>query len=466
MAISTWAAVVQVVVSALSVAGGAAIAVLWLRAPQRGHLRQKLVLGLGLTDFAQGVTTLVGSALQLANHPYQTNSPSCNASGFVYQACVVASACWTLAIAITTYATLMHPFSRLTALLDTRTAFPITAAVIFVVSITPGIPITKLYDMINAGGLCWLESGTRRANLTLFIPRATTLLLVICLYTRLFIFFRRRDTGLLDTSWDEEDAPELQAGRRRSGANVSARLGSWHPRRSSDTLHPSPSEHTPSTPLAVIPGSLVQVNDSSPMRSVPDHGADLESGDGKPSAALKSPQNNSPLLGDMRDDRHHSFTVSFSGLDGTDLLSSAGSTPDLASGGGSSGPSSGAGGAATRPKRLSSGGFPARLSMSSARSGGPSGERNRGLGRGLSPRQLNKRLSLLMAVFPLAYAALVAVSIARLIQELSTNAKAPTGLLYTARFLIMSQGAIDGLLFVFVQAAFRWWCRRDSEPAC
>ena len=71
-------------------------------------------------------------------------------------------------------------------------------------------------------------------------------------------------------------------------------------------------------------------------------------------------------------------------------------------------------------------------------------------------------LSLLMAVFPLAYCALVAVAVARLIQEISTRERAPTGLLWTSRFLINSMGLIDGVLYVFVQVAFRWWVKRDS----
>ncbi|BGP36518.1 hypothetical protein JCM10450v2_000415 [Rhodotorula kratochvilovae] len=437
MSIPTWAAAVQASLSTLSVLGGLAIAVLWTRSPQRGHLRQLLVLGLGLTD----------------------------------QTCVIASACWSLAIAITTYTTLVHPFSRLTAAFETRGAFPTIAAIVLFVSIVPSIPITAVYKMINAGGLCWLEPGTRRAQLTLFVPRATALLLVICLYTRLFIFFRRRDTGLLDSSLDENSDPEVHAGKRLSVANVSARLASWHSRRSSDTLHHPPPQHTRSAPLAAVPGSPVRFNESFPSRSRAGGDADLEAGVGKPSASTSKPRHPlSPTLSDARNERQHSVTVSFSGLDATDPASSGGSTPDLSGGGGgsSSGPSPGAegSGASTRTKRPSSAGFPARLSVSSSArgGGGPSSQPGRG-GRPLSPRQLSKRLSLLMAVFPLAYAALVAVSIARLIQEMSTNARAPTGLLFTARFLIMSQGAIDGLLFVFVQVAFRWWCRRDTEPA-
>ena len=118
----TWASGTSLALSALSALGGAAIAVGWLLSAQRSHLRQKLILGLGLTgassftpsflserrelvadslflssspppprsparialaDFTQGVTSLIGSALQLSGNPYRTNSPACNGSGFV-----------------------------------------------------------------------------------------------------------------------------------------------------------------------------------------------------------------------------------------------------------------------------------------------------------------------------------------------------------------------------------------------
>mgnify|MGYP006876463674 CR=1 FL=1 len=44
-----WALAVDLVVSALSVLGGLAIVVGYLCAPQKQHLRMKLILGLGVT---------------------------------------------------------------------------------------------------------------------------------------------------------------------------------------------------------------------------------------------------------------------------------------------------------------------------------------------------------------------------------------------------------------------------------
>ncbi|GAA5838458.1 hypothetical protein JCM9279_003249 [Rhodotorula babjevae] len=484
-----WASGTSLALSALSAIGGAAIAVGWLLSAQRSHLRQKLILGLGLTDFTQGVTTLIGSALQLSGNPYRTNSPACNGSGFIYQTCVIANACWTLVIAATTYVTLVHPFSKCTAKLESPYAFPVTAATVLIIALVPSIAITAQFDMVNAGGLCWLKTGTRSAQLTLFVPRALALVVVISLYTRLFVFFRRRDVGLLDSSSDRRDGDDhdddLDAPgglKRLSVASISARLAAWNRRRSSDTVYTPAPQHTRSMALEAIPASPIQFTQSFPSRSrdaPPPPGSDLLA----PDAAPRPFPTSTPPLSSSSADPHElrgerkPSTVSFGGLD---PHSSDESTAAEGGAGSRSGDTPPAPPSSTRSKRLSSGGssgFPAKLSRGGG--GGRGGKGGTGTGTGsqahqlsagsggrrmsLSPRQVNKRLSMLMAVFPLAYCALVAVAVARLISELADR-RPSTALSWASRFLINSIGAIDGILFVFVQAAFKWWCKRDSRP--
>ena len=221
--------------------------------------------------------------------------------------------------------------------------------------------------------------------------------------------------------------------------------------------------------LEAIPASPIQFTQSFPSRSrdapPPPPGSDLLAPD---AAARPFPTTTPPLSSsfadshELRSERKPS-TVSFGGLDPHS------SDESTAAEGAAVPPSS------TRSKRLSSGGssgFPAKLSRGGGGGGGVDSRRGTGTGTGtgtgsqahqhsgtggrrlsLSPRQVNKRLSMLMAVFPLAYCALVAVAVARLIQELSTNQKASTALSWASRFLINSIGAIDGILFVFVQSA-------------
>ncbi|GAA5997399.1 uncharacterized protein JCM10292_000234 [Rhodotorula paludigena] len=464
----TWAEGVGVTVSALSVIGGAGIAVGWWFAPQRSHLRQKLVLGLGVTDFVQAVTTLIGAALDAAGQPYETNSPSCTASGFVYQTCVLTNACWTLVIAIVTYTTLVYPFSRFTALLETRAAFPVIAALVVFVGITPSIPVTILYDMTNATGLCWLKPGTRSADLMLFVPRAATLSVVVILYVRLFWFFRRRDINIDTVTDPDEQETEIAGGKRLSLASLSTRLSPWH-RRSSDTLHHPPPHNPRSSSLAPIPGSPVTF--SQPFDPAASRGSKVDPKQSTIPPPAPDPRNVSrdhsttvfeptkstmpagvAPLHSFPDSRQHSVSVSFTGVEPPRSNSTASSIdPTQSHPSPHPPPTSPASG---RSKRFSSVGWPGRLSFTAT------GERKRK--RPLTPRQISKRLSLLMAVYPVAYSCLVAVSIARLIKQLSTGEAAAPGLAWTSRFLITSQGAIDGLLFVVVQSSFKRWMKREQ----
>ncbi|GAA5834884.1 hypothetical protein JCM11251_002053 [Rhodosporidiobolus azoricus] len=438
-----WVYAVNVTLSTLSVCGGSAIFVGWWLAPenQKRSLRPLLILALGLTDMLQGAVVLAGNARGLAGHGYAPNSSGCLASGFLYQTAVISVATWTLVIALTTYITLVHPFSRATALLEHRFAFPTIVICVLLIGIIPSIPVTVIYDMVDAGGVCWLPFGTIPANLMLFIPRATVLLLTILLYLRLFIFFRTRDTKLLDTTMDheEEDAVDRRLSNRLSLASI--RLSNWNNRRSSDGTRVSPVAGN--GPLSPTPAPLSPIPGSPPTPAIAF------------SAPFSGPTSSSAA--------HHSVSISFppSRESPTHSVESTPLPDDYSS------PTMPATASSKRPSSVA---FPARFSAVGDESppAEPKTSRLSVSGRGgrvrkpLSPRQLNKRLSLLMMVYPAAYVLLVAVACARLIQSFSRGgAAADPDLRYASIFLIYSQGAIDGILFVVVAVVFRRWSRRD-----
>ncbi|BGP04701.1 hypothetical protein JCM10049v2_000503 [Rhodotorula toruloides] len=434
----SWQNIVSVVFSALSAAGALAIISGFVLTPQRQHLRVKLILGLGITDFVQAVTTLSGNALELSGHPYKTNSSSCLGSAFVYQACVLCNACWTLVIALVTYTTLAHPFSRLTTLLEHRLAFSAITAGVLVIGLTPAIATTAVYDMADAAGVCFMKPGTQAGNLVLFVPRAATLAAVICLYVALFIFFRRRNMKLLDMSTnDEEGQHDAPAPKRMSLSSLRGRLPVWNRRQSEmEDGGVRTAEKPAHRPLAPIPGSAVafsQPFDDAAPPSQPFPKLD--------NSSSPPPPHRSDVHLPCREVRQPSSVTQ---VDLDEALHDADLHPpkDVAS------PS------IPRFKRFSSHAFSAQQSAS----GNATPER--AAYRPLSPRQLNKRLSLLMALYPLAYSCLVAVSIARLIQQLATKQIPSAGLAWTSRYLIFSQGLVDGVLYVVVQLAFRAWTRR------
>ncbi|GAA6047120.1 hypothetical protein NBRC10513_001747 [Rhodotorula toruloides] len=338
-----------------------------------------------------------------------------------------------------TYTTLTHPFSRLTTLLEHRLAFPAITAGVLVVGLTPAIATTAVYDMADAAGVCFMKPGTQAGNLVLFVPRAATLAAVICLYLALFIFFRRRNMKLLDMSSNDEEGEEhdARASKRMSLSSLRGRLSVWSRRQSEvENGGMRMTEKPAHRPLATIPGSPVAFSqpfdDSAPS-----------------SQPFPKLDNTSPPPPHHRSDVHlpcrevrQSSSVTQVDLDEALHDTEQRSPNEVAS------PS------IPRFKRFSSHVF----SVQQSASGNATPER--AAYRPLSPRQLNKRLSLLMALYPLAYSCLVAVSIARLIQQLATKQTPSAGLLWTSRYLIFSQGLVDGVLYVVVQLAFRAWTRR------
>ena len=81
----------------------------------------------------------------------------------------------------------------------------------------------------------------------------------------------------------------------------------------------------------------------------------------------------------------------------------------------------------------------------------------------LSPRQLNRRLSLLMSLYPIAYLFLFSVATARLIIQLAHPDRAiDPGLVVVSRILVYAQGAIDGFIYAFTESVFRRWTKRRT----
>lgn len=338
-----------------------------------------------------------------------------------------------------TYTTLAHPFSRLTTLLEHRLAFSAITAGVLVIGLTPAIATTAVYDMADAAGVCFMKPGTQAGNLVLFVPRAATLAAVICLYVALFIFFRRRNMKLLDMSTNDEEGQEhdAPAPKRMSLSSLRGRLPVWNRRQSEmEDGGVRTAEKPAHRPLAPIPGSPVafsQPFDDAAPPSQPFPKLD--------NSSSPPPPHRSDVHLPCREVRQPSSVTQ---VDLDEALHDADLHPpkDVAS------PS------IPRFKRFSSHAFSAQQSAS----GNATPER--AAYRPLSPRQLNKRLSLLMALYPLAYSCLVAVSIARLIQQLATKQIPSAGLAWTSRYLIFSQGLVDGVLYVVVQLAFRAWTRR------
>ncbi|KAM0755618.1 hypothetical protein T439DRAFT_320324 [Meredithblackwellia eburnea MCA 4105] len=419
-------ATVNLVICSLSFVGGAGIVVGYFLSPQQ-RLRQKMVLGLGACDVLQALVVLIGTARSLEGHKMIANSSECLVSGFFYQTCVVVSAAWTLAVAVVTYVTLIYPMSTFSALLEHRFATPVMWAAIWLCGLIPAAFGTAFFSMEDYGGLCWYNPTSLQAKLMTFVPRAVTLLLVIILYIRLFVFFRRRDVGLLETSADgtSSDA-QVGSGVGETSNRASyaiANVVNWA-RRSNQPVT------TSRLSRSGIEGHLASTN----------------------TAGLSSPapseQPYSPPLIPFENRNNRSVFITLPTDTQTQSPSSENSledegTPDLDA-------NYPPGGRPDAQKRMSAADHQAFAIRQASQQNSVQSVKKR-----LSARQLNRRTSILMMLYPLAYLLLFSVAVGKLATQIATNKPTHPALTSIARWLVYAQGLVDGLIYFVIEAVFR-----------
>jgi len=348
----------------------------------------------------------------------------------------IGSACFTLIIALITFLSLAHPLSTITASLEHRFTFPIIAIAVFLISFVPTLPLSLIYDLVDVRGVCWFVPNTNASNLVIFVPRAFVLVCVIVLYTRLLIFFQRRDMKLFGSNSmsqtgevsDEADEGE-QTRSKRFSVVLPRRMSNWT-RRSSNVSNTRNSEST------MVKGPAVSVQQGPPTTTIL-----LDPTSPHPTPAY-SPHALSTIPASPTPADVASFTYPFPASYPDNSTSSS---PDLenflpSSTNDSRRPSD-------QPSALSHFKID-ETSSAQDRQARPKIKRRRGP---LSPRQVNRRLSVLLMLYPLAYALLIAVSLARLIKQLATHSAPSPALSNISRWLIYSQGLIDGLLFTVIR---------------
>ena len=72
------------------------------------------------SELTRKLQVLVPSISTLTQGPIPPGSAACQASGFFYLTAVIGNSLWTLAIAVVTYAILVHPWSKLSILCNRR----------------------------------------------------------------------------------------------------------------------------------------------------------------------------------------------------------------------------------------------------------------------------------------------------------------------------------------------------------
>ncbi|GAA6061347.1 hypothetical protein JCM10212_004828 [Sporobolomyces blumeae] len=426
------ASIADLVISSLSLAGALGIIVGFACSSQRHHIRQRVVLGLGITDLVQAADTMAGSINEIRGMPFVKNSSACNASGFFYQFSTFGSACLTLVIASITYASLAHPLSRVTACLEHRFAYLWLMGGIFLVSFVPALTLTLIYDMVDVRGVCWFVPGTNASNLVIFVPRAFVLVCVILLYTRLLVFFQRRDMKLFGTN-SMSQTGEGSDGLDDEEQTRSKRFSIVLPRRMSNWTRGSTS--TAGRPGIVATKETVSDAPLGPMHMAQadyDTRLNLMAPSYSPHALAPIPASPDP---DGERDNAMPFSNFVPEADQDASSGTATSSPEFKD--------------SRRPSDQPSALSQFRFDDSTMPQSRPALPRRQSR-KPLSPRQVNRRLSVLLMLYPLAYAVLIAVSVARLIKQIANSTPSPA-LSNISRWLIYSQGLIDGLLFTVIR---------------
>lgn len=274
--------------------------------------------------------------------------------------------------------------------------------------------------MVDFQGIFWYQPGTFQADLMIFVPRAVTLAVVICVYIRLFIFFQRRDLGILSSGEGTSSDATPETGTARDSFFALPILTGWKRRWSATTIpYSKPPENRQSLPLDLTPPA--------------------------PQTTLPPPQPSSPTLIPL--EPVFATRAVFVNLPTTTLSpkSSVGvdemefedhhlsRRPDF-------------------QKRQSTPAdhqaFALRPALTAPTSSHPQPKR-------LSPRQLNRRTSTLMMLYPLAYFLLFSVAVGRLSVQLATKKPIDPVLTDIARWLVYAQGLVDFGIYLFAEGLLR-----------
>ncbi|KAK4055251.1 hypothetical protein OIV83_000533 [Microbotryomycetes sp. JL201] len=390
---SNTAVIVNTVICGLSFLGGAGIVLgyFFTTAVGGNRLRQRVVLGLGIADLIQAIVII---------------------TAFLYQTTTVVNSAWTATIALITFMTLVYPLSPLTAAFEHHLAVYIVWGIVWMLGIVPAVFGAIFFDSVDStGGICWYRNGSLQSKLMIFVPRAVALSSVIVLYGSLFIYLRRRDLSLLHMSSDSVVDPDNDAdanGRRLSLVRVGERFNAWR-RRSSTTHVGSISEHLQSRGVGGSEGPWP------PRRPSQDRtrGSFIHIG-----------LNDN---GDSSSNDESAPSSEFADLPARD----------------------------TRPTAVKRGSttFEDNIRMSQPASHRASVQLPRI--KRLSARQINRRLSLLMMLYPIAYLLLFSVSVGRLISQLVSSKPAHPALTNISRWLVFGQGFVDGALYFVIEYLFR-----------
>ncbi|KAL2815862.1 G protein-coupled glucose receptor regulating Gpa2-domain-containing protein [Aspergillus cavernicola] len=177
------------VVSTLSVLGGAWMISSFIVVPSLRTFRHQLILGLGISDFMMALNVVLSTSMNLAGRHIwaEEQHAFCSFNGFMNQMFVIQTDYWILIIAVCTYLILMDHTSAASWIQEYRILLWCLPWLLSTLWATLGL---LLVGYGNIGAWCWFTSDRTRL-LVNFTPRWIIILIILALYTRLCIFLYR-----------------------------------------------------------------------------------------------------------------------------------------------------------------------------------------------------------------------------------------------------------------------------------
>ncbi|KAL4959335.1 G protein-coupled glucose receptor regulating Gpa2-domain-containing protein [Aspergillus stella-maris] len=177
------------VVSTMSMLGGAWIIASFIVVPSLRTFRHQLILGLGLSDFMMAINVMLSTSMNLSGrHIWAPEQEAfCSFNGLMNQMFVIQTDYWILIIAVCTYLILMGHDTAAAWIQEHRVLLWCVPWVLSALWASLGL---VLVGYGNIGAWCWFTSDQVRLYVN-FVPRWIIILIILSLYTRLCIFLYR-----------------------------------------------------------------------------------------------------------------------------------------------------------------------------------------------------------------------------------------------------------------------------------
>lgn len=299
-------------------------------------------------------------------------------------------------------------------------------------------------DTIDIGGVCFFPSsrGKLYGNLVVFIPRTVTFTAIVSIYIKLYLFLRRQGKQSIEAdSYDLDAAIHIVQTKAESSAQLTSsaeEVKETLPNKLESDLQPPlshPQEANPGSPASTFTAVTYQTQygrklSRDSQHTLADFVARVHPVLPSP-VAEDSPAAERPADPSMCAQTRLSHSLSCSSI----------STQSEAS--------------HSVPTRRAHHSMDITEALATVVPESPSTTLQSTSPNRLSPAERNRRVAYLMMLYPIAYSAIMAISLGRILSTLITGVRSAARVSLLNRILVLSMGAIDAVIYTIIEWRFR-----------